>query len=128
MTFGKGFGWLAVAAVALAGCSSGGSGDTSGGGAASTAGAPSANAGGAKKDLKITMIAKSNNNPVFQSAKVGAEKAAEELSKSTGMNITVDWQTPETEDAQVQAQKIQQAVNNGSQVVLLSCSDASKVN
>ena len=80
-----------------------------------------------KKSLRITMIAKSNTNPVFQSAKVGAEAAAADLSKETGWNITVDWRTPDTEDGQVQAQYVAQAVNDGANAVLISCSDAAKV-
>ncbi|HJP83349.1 MAG TPA: substrate-binding domain-containing protein [Fimbriimonadaceae bacterium] len=80
-----------------------------------------------KKSLRITMIAKSNTNPVFQSAKVGAEAAAADLSKETGWNITVDWRTPDTEDGQVQAQYVAQAVNEGANAVLISCSDAAKV-
>ncbi len=73
------------------------------------------------------MIAKSSNNPVFQSAKIGAEAAAAELSKANKVDIKIDWQTPPTEDGQVQAQRIAQAVNQGSQAILLSCSDAEKV-
>jgi ribose transport system substrate-binding protein len=80
-----------------------------------------------KKSLRITMIAKSNTNPVFQSAKVGAEAAAADLSKETGWNISVDWRTPDTEDGQVQAQYVAQAVNDGANAVLISCSDAAKV-
>lgn len=80
-----------------------------------------------KKDLKITMIAKSSTNPVFLSAQTGADAAAKELSTKTGVNITVDWQTPPNEDGQVQAQKISEAVNNGSDAILISCSDAKKV-
>jgi ribose transport system substrate-binding protein len=124
MTFWKGIACLAAAATMLYGCNGGGESSTP-----STAPAkPTASGQGEKpKEFKITMIAKSNNNPVFQKAKTGAEKAAEDLSKSTGVKITIDWQTPETEDAQVQADKIQQAVNNGSQAILLSCADATKV-
>lgn len=80
-----------------------------------------------KKDLKITMIAKSSANPVFISAHKGADDAAKDLSKETGVNITIDWQTPPTEDGQVQAQKIAEAVSGGSDAILLSCSDAAKV-
>jgi ribose transport system substrate-binding protein len=80
-----------------------------------------------KKSLRITMIAKSNTNPVFQSAKVGAKAAAADLSKETGWNITVDWRTPDTEDGQVQAQYVAQAVNDGASAVLISSSDAAKV-
>ena len=38
----------------------------------------SGDAGTKKTSLKITLIAKSQNNPVFQAAKVGAEAAAAE--------------------------------------------------
>ncbi len=80
-----------------------------------------------KKDMKITMIAKSSTNPVFLSARTGAENAAKELSKSTGVNITIDWQTPPTEGGQLQADKIAEAVNGGTDAILISCSD-NKVN
>lgn len=79
------------------------------------------------KDLVITMIAKSSTNPVFLSAKTGAEAAAKALSEKLGIKITIDWRTPPTEDGQVQAQNIAQAVNEGSDAILLSCSDAGKV-
>jgi ribose transport system substrate-binding protein len=129
------FGVVSAALVAstLVGCGSGG-GDTSTATASGTTGSTAASkpATGGKdykaSGLKITMIAKSNNNPVFQSSKVGAEKAAEDLGKQNGIKITIDWQTPETEDGQVQAEKIAQAANEGADVVLLSCTDASKVN
>ena len=37
------------------------------------------------------------------------------------------WLTPPQEDGQVQAQRIQQAVNDGADAILISCSDAGKV-
>lgn len=77
--------------------------------------------------LKISMIAKSSTNPVFLSAQTGAEAAAKELSAKHGISITIDWRTPPTEDGQVQAQRIAQAVNEGANAVLISCSDAGKV-
>src|SRR5262245_17057993 len=80
-----------------------------------------------RKGLKIAMIAKSSTNPVFLSARTGAENAAKELSAKHGTEITIDWRTPPTEDGQVQAQRISQAVNEGADVVLVSSSDASKV-
>jgi ribose transport system substrate-binding protein len=73
------------------------------------------------------MIAKSSNNPVFLAARTGAEAAAKEQSAKTGMNIQVNWLTPPQEDGQVQAQRIQQAVNDGANAILISCSDAGKV-
>jgi len=84
-------------------------------------------AAGDKKAIKITLIAKSSNNPVFMSAKVGAEAAAKELGEKSGRTITVDWRTPNEEDGQVQAQRIAQAVNDGTDAIILAASDAAKV-
>src|SRR5688572_32374226 len=75
----------------------------------------------------IAMIAKSSNNPVFLAARTGAEAAAKEQSAKTGLDVQVVWLTPPQEDAQVQAQRIQQAVNDGANAILISCSDAGKV-
>ena len=82
---------------------------------------------GKPADIRIAMIAKSSTNPVFLSARTGADAAAEELSKKHGISIEIDWRTPPTEDGQVQAQRITQAVNEGADAVLISCSDAAKV-
>ncbi len=84
-------------------------------------------AAAAKKSLRIAMIAKSSTNPVFLSARTGAEAAARDLSKTTGVEITIDWRTPPTEDGQVQAQRMAQSVNEGADAILLSCSDAGKL-
>ena len=79
------------------------------------------------RGLKIAMIAKSSTNPVFLSARTGAEAAAKELSAKHGVPIEIVWLTPPAEDGQVQAQRIAQAVNEGASAVLISCSDAGKV-
>src|SRR5207237_2634903 len=100
---------VAVFSVALAGCGS--------------KGQPAP----AKPDLKIAMIAKSSSNPIFLSARAGAEAAAKELRQRTGALVEVAWLTPETEDGGVQAQRIAQAVTEGANAVLNSCSDAAKV-
>lgn len=81
----------------------------------------------AKKTIKISMIGKSSTNPVFLSARTGAEAAAKDLSAKYDINIIIDWRTPEKEDGQVQAQRIAQAVNEGADAILISCSDAGKV-
>ena len=75
----------------------------------------------------IAMIAKSSTNPVFLAARTGAEAAAKELSAKTGKEIRVNWLTPPQEDGQVQAQRVQQAVTDGADAILISCSDAGKV-
>jgi ribose transport system substrate-binding protein len=124
MLFWKTVSVAAVAAIFIAGCGSGSS-DTAA--PAATTGGPTASTGAKKKDLKIAMIAKSSSNPVFLSAQRGANAAAEELGKANGIKITIDWLTPPTEDGQVQAQRIAQAVNDGADAILVSCSDASKV-
>ena len=104
-------------------CSGGSSDKSADTGAAA---APKA-AKGKGSTFTIAMIAKSSNNPVFLAARTGAEAAAKEQSAKTGMNIQVNWLTPPQEDGQVQAQRIQQAVNDGADAILISCSDASKV-
>jgi ribose transport system substrate-binding protein len=90
--------------------------------------APAANqAPAAKRGLKIALIAKSSTNPVFLSARTGAEAAAKELTEKNGVPVEIAWLTPPTEDGQIQAQRIAQAVNEGASAILISCSDAGKV-
>ena len=87
--------------------------------------APAAAPGGGT--FKIAMIAKSSTNPVFLSARTGAEAAAKEMSAKHGIKVEIAWLTPPTEDGQIQAQRIAQAVNEGASAILVSCSDAGKV-
>ncbi len=79
------------------------------------------------KKITIAMIAKSSTNPVFLAARTGAEAAAKELSAKDSIEVVVNWLTPPQEDAEVQAQRIRQAVNDGADAILISCSDAGKV-
>ena len=97
---------------------------------AAACGSPAPETGGATakpRGLKIAVIAKSSTNPVFLSARTGAEAAAKELSTAHGVPVEIAWMRPPTEDGQVQAQRIAQAVNEGASAVLISCSDAGKV-
>ena len=103
---------LAAITIALAACSKGAEQK-----AAATGG----------KSFHIAMIAKSSTNPVFLSARTGAEAAAAELSRSMGIDIKIDWLTPPTEDGQVQAQRVAQAVNDGANAILISASDVGKI-
>ena len=73
------------------------------------------------------MIAKSSTNPIFLSARRGAETAAKDLSGKLGIPIELIWLTPPQEDGQIQAQRIAQAVNEGASAILISCSDAGKL-
>jgi ribose transport system substrate-binding protein len=108
---------LAVGGIGAIGCSK--EAQSPGGSSA----APAKAAG-----LKIALIAKSSTNPVFLSARTGAEAAAKELSQKHNVPVEIVWLTPPAEDGQVQAQRIAQAVNEGASAILISCSDAGKVN
>jgi len=77
--------------------------------------------------IVIAMIAKSSTNPVFLAARTGADEMAQQLSDSLHISVRVVWLTPPQEDGQLQAQRIQQAVNDGANAILISCSDAGKV-
>jgi ribose transport system substrate-binding protein len=110
---------VAVLSMGLAAC-------TGGDKSAPAGSIPAAGPPPAGRGLKIAMIAKSSTNPVFLSARTGAEAAAKELSQKHGIPIEIVWLTPPAEDGQVQAQRIAQAVNEGASAVLISCSDAGK--
>ena len=77
--------------------------------------------------LRIAMIAKNTTNPVFVSARRGAETAAKELAEKHGMPVHIVWMTPDHEDGQLQALAIAQALKDRASAVLISCSDAAKV-
>src|SRR5436853_2460034 len=80
-----------------------------------------------KKSYVISLVAKSQGNPVFQAARVGAEAAAKELGEKHGIKIKIDWRTPNEEDAQKQAEAIEQLTLSGADGIAVSCSDANKL-
>jgi ribose transport system substrate-binding protein len=88
---------------------------------------PAAAATPAAKPLRIAMIGKSSTNPIFLSARTGAEAAAKDLSAKVGSPVEVLWLTPPQEDGALQAQRISQAVKDGVRAILISCSDADRV-
>src|ERR671920_40544 len=112
---------LSAMCIAALACSGGGDGKTA------ATGDSTARAGGTGKGIKIAMIAKSSDNPVFLAARTGAEAAAKDLSTKGGVPVEVEWLTPPKEDGEVQAQRVRQAVNEGVDAILISCSDAGKV-
>jgi len=74
--------------------------------------------------LVITMIAKSSANPVFMSAKIGAMRKAEDISeKYSLLDVLINWKTPEYENASEQAEIIRNAVKEGTDAIIVSCSD-----
>ncbi|MEY2429803.1 MAG: ribose transport system substrate-binding protein [Verrucomicrobiota bacterium] len=80
-----------------------------------------------KQSYTIGLVAKSQGNPVFQAARVGAEQAAKDLGAKYGVSIKIDWRTPNEEDAQKQAEAIEQLVLAGANGIAVSCSDANKL-
>jgi ribose transport system substrate-binding protein len=84
-------------------------------------------AASAQKSYTLGLVAKSQGNPVFQAARVGAEAAARELGAKHNLKIKIDWRTPNEEDAQKQAEAIEQLVLAGAAGIAVSCSDANKL-
>jgi ribose transport system substrate-binding protein len=81
-----------------------------------------------EKSFTIGMIAKSQGNPFFEASRVGALDAARDLGAKYHVAIKIDWRTPNEEDAQKQADTIEQLLLNGVDGIAISCSDAKKVN
>lgn len=77
-----------------------------------------------KKSYSLGLIAKSQSNPVFIAARTGAEDAAKELGTKLGVQIKIEWRTPVSEDAQKQAEAIEQLVASGIDGIAVSCTDA----
>ncbi len=86
---------------------------------------PTPAASGAKRTIQIGVIAKSDSNQVFLAAKKGAEDAAADLTKQfekDNVEVRVIWRTPVKEDAQTQAQYIEQLASQGVEGIAISCS------
>jgi ribose transport system substrate-binding protein len=74
--------------------------------------------------LVFALVAKSQSNPVFESARVGAEDAAKEIGNKLGVDIEIVWRTPDEEDAQKQVEYIDQLALQGVDGVSVSCTEA----
>ena len=86
---------------------------------------PSAGSANSKKtEYTFALVAKSQSNPVFQAARVGAEDAAADLSKKLGVKINVLWRTPNEDDAQKQVEFIEQLILQGVDGISVSCTEA----
>src|SRR5882724_8107767 len=81
----------------------------------------------AQKSYTLGMIAKSQGNPFFEAAHAGANDAARDLAAKHGITIKIDWRTPNEEDAQKQAEMLEQLVLRGADGIIISCSDAIKL-
>src|SRR2546422_737607 len=81
----------------------------------------------ADKTYTLGMIAKSQGNPFFEAAHVGANDAARDLAAKHSIKIKIDWRTPNEEDAQKQADILEQLLLGGVDGIIISCSDALKL-
>src|SRR6267154_5686329 len=81
----------------------------------------------AQKTYTLGMIAKSQGNPFFEATHAGANDAARDLNAKHSITIKIDWRTPNEEDAQKQAEMLEQLVLRGADGIIISCSDALKL-
>ena len=75
---------VAIASIAMVACSGGGAAKTDSASASKTA-----TQAGSKSKITIAMIAKSSTNPVFLAARIGADRAAAELTEKLGIQVSV---------------------------------------
>lgn len=115
-----GAGLVAIAAGLLAAC-----GNNTGGGGAG--GGNNAGGGQSRPRYQIGVIAKSSSNPVFLAARQGAIDAGRVLGAEMGCDVEVIWKTPNAEDAQTQAQYVEQLASQGVDGIAISCTDANVV-
>ena len=80
-----------------------------------------------KSKITIGLVAKSQSNPVFQAAHQGARDAVKQLADKYNVEITLNIQTPPSEDAEKQAQAVDQLAGAGAAGIILSCSDGTKL-
>jgi ribose transport system substrate-binding protein len=76
------------------------------------------------KSITIGLIGKSKSNPVFIAAYSGARVAAKEIGAKYGVDVNIDWQTPQTENPQEQAQAVDRLSRSGVAGIAVACSDA----
>jgi ribose transport system substrate-binding protein len=76
------------------------------------------------KKIVIGVIGKSLSNPVFIAAYAGARVAAKEIGAKYNIDIFIDWQTPQNENPQEQAEAIEQLSRSGAAGIAIACSDA----
>src|SRR5258708_33999043 len=81
-----------------------------------------------KKSYTLGMIAKSQGNQFFEAARSGANAAARELGAKYGITIKIDWRTPNEEDAQKQAEYVEQMILSAVDGIIISRSDTNQLN
>jgi len=78
----------------------------------------------AMKKVTIGLIGKSQSNPVFIAAYAGARVAAKEAGTKYGVEIVIDWRTPQVENPREQAQSVDRLSRSGAAGIAIACSDA----
>jgi ribose transport system substrate-binding protein len=86
--------------------------------------AQDANKKGKLKKVVIGLVGKSQSNPVFIAAYAGARVAAKEIGAKHNVEVDINWQTPQTENPQEQAQSVEQLARSGAAGIAIACSDA----
>ena len=79
---------------------------------------------GKLKQVVIGLIGKSQSNPVFIAANSGARVAAKEMGAKYGVDVIINWQTPQTENPHQQAQTVEKLARSGAAGIAIACSDA----
>ena len=115
-----------VLGLLLAGCPSSGTQQTSGPVSPSLPGGPDG-AGAPGKSYTFAIIPKMLNNPVFDLARRGAEKAAKEIGARDGVTIKIEYQSSETGDPAEQAETIGLLARTGVDGMSISVVDANTV-
>ncbi|MEM8756969.1 MAG: substrate-binding domain-containing protein [Planctomycetota bacterium] len=106
-----------LAAGALVGCGGQGGGETDTAGGDGSA--------DASQSYVFGVIAKAQGNPVFQAARAGAFAAAEDIEEANpGVEVTINWRTPNNEDAQKQSEFVELLTSQGVDGLAISVSDA----
>lgn len=77
------------------------------------------------KRLKIALVPKMLNNPVFEYAHVAAQARAEKLRKEGKADIEVLWQAPLKDDPARQADIVRDFIAEGVHGIAISCANAS---
>ncbi len=77
-----------------------------------------------RKKIILGLVAKSQSNPVFQTAYTGAKDAARELGPKYNVEIEIRWSTPPDEDAARQADMVRELAVSRADGIMVSCSDA----
>ena len=113
-TFPFAFGLFGAALLILTGCQKQSSSSPSGSGTQN----------GSRPQYVFALVAKSQSNPVFESARYGAEDEAKALGDKLNVDIQVIWRTPDQEDAQKEVEYMDQLCLQGVSGISVSCTEA----